>query len=204
MAYAKQGEVFVREVAGGEPRSLTPKPKPKPDDEGSPARRRCLTPDEKKETEAAESFSVESFSRDATKLLITSRKGWYVVNVADGARRQILTLDADEEKNPRIAALDWAPDGSAIYATMGARDKWDRGVVRIDTTSGQMTTLVKDARLYGNLRLSRDGGTFVFSGSDGDRPAELQVADAALRAGPDADERSTRGSTAGRCRSPSW
>ena len=46
---------------------------------------------------------------------------------------------------------------------MGARDKWDRGVVRIDTTSGQMTTLVKDARLYSNVRLSRDGGTFVFS-----------------------------------------
>ena len=165
---------------GGEPRSLTPKPKPKPDEKAAQPTP-ILTPDEKKETEAAESFSVESFSRDATKLLITSRKGWYVVNVADGARRQILTLDADEEKNPRIAALDWAPDGSAIFATHGARDRWDRGVVRIDTTSGQMTTLVKDARLYSNPRLSRDGGTFVFSGSDGDRPAELQVADAGFK-----------------------
>ena len=191
MAYAKQGEVFVREVAGGEPRSLTPKPKPKPEEkpgvlpiprpDEKPIVQPILTPDEKKESEAAESFSVESFSRDATKLLITSRKGWYVVNVVDGARRQILTLDADEEKNPRIAALDWAPDGSAIFATHGARDRWDRGVVRIDTTSGQMTTLVKDARLYSNPRLSRDGGTFVFSGSDGDRPAELQVADAGFK-----------------------
>ncbi|HYN09974.1 MAG TPA: prolyl oligopeptidase family serine peptidase [Vicinamibacterales bacterium] len=179
MAYAKQGEVFVREIPGGEPRSLTPKPKPKPDEKpGTPP---VLTPEEKKEAEAAESFSVESFSRDATKVLVTSRKGWYVVTLADGARRQIFTLDVDEEKNPRIAALDWAPDGSAIYATMGARDRWDRGVVRIDTTTGRITTLVKDARLYGNLRLSRDGGTFVFSGSDGDRPAELQVADSAWR-----------------------
>jgi dipeptidyl aminopeptidase/acylaminoacyl peptidase len=179
MAYAKQGEVFVREIPAGEPRSLTPKPKPKPEEKpGTPP---VLTPDEKKETETAESFSVDSFSRDATKVLVTSRKGWYVVNIADGARRQIFTLDADEEKNPRIAPLDWAPDGSAIYATMGARDKWDRGVVRIDATTGAVTTLVRDARLYGNLRLSRDGGTFVFSGSDGDRPAELQVADSAWR-----------------------
>jgi dipeptidyl aminopeptidase/acylaminoacyl peptidase len=184
MAYAKQGEVFVREVSASEPRSVTPKPKPKPDEKPGVAPvpvQPVLTPDEKKDTEAAESFSVESFSRDATKLLITSRKGWYVVNVADGTRRQVLTLDADEEKNPRVAALDWAPDGSAILATLGARDRWDRGVVRIDTTSGMMTTLVKDARLYSNLRMSRDGGTFVFAGSDGDRPAELQVADASFR-----------------------
>ena len=184
MAYAKQGEVFVREIPGGEPRSLTPKPKPKADEKPGvvpipPAT--VITPDEKKETETPESFAVESFSRDATKLLMTSRKGWYVVNVADGTRRQIVTLDTDEEKNPRIAALDWVPDGSAIFATLGARDKWERGVVRIDTTSGAMTTLVKDTRLYSNLRMARDGGTFVFSGSDGDRPADLHVADAGFK-----------------------
>ena len=179
MAYAKQGEVFVRALPDGEPRSLTPKPKPKPEEK--PGAAPVLTPEEKKEAEAAESFAVESFSRDATKLLLTSRKGWYVVNVADGARRQILTLDTDEEKNPRIAALDWTTDGSAIFATMGARDRWDRGVVRIDATSGAITTLVKDSRVYSNLRLSRDGRTFLFSTSDGDRPAELASADSGWR-----------------------
>ena len=33
-----------------------------------------------------ESFSVTSFSRDGSKLLLTSKKGWYVAAVADGAR----------------------------------------------------------------------------------------------------------------------
>ena len=181
MAWAKQGEVFVRALPDGEPRSLTPKPKPKPEEKpgAAPNVTPILTPEEKKETEPVESFAVESFSRDGTKLLLTSRKGWYVVNVADGARRQILTLETDEEKNPRIAALDWTPDGGAIVATMGARDKWDRGVVRIDATSGVVTTLVKDSRLYNNVRLSRDGRRFVFSTSDGDRPAELASADRA-------------------------
>jgi dipeptidyl aminopeptidase/acylaminoacyl peptidase len=179
MAYAKQGEVFVREIPAGEPRSLTPRPKPRPEDK--PGVDPVITPDEKKETDTPESFAVVSFSRDATKLLVTSRKGWYVVNVTDGARRQILTLDADEEKNPRISVLDWSPDGTAVFATLGARDRWERGVVRIDAASGQMTTLVRDARLYSNLRMARNGATFVFSGSDGDRPAELQVADASFQ-----------------------
>jgi dipeptidyl aminopeptidase/acylaminoacyl peptidase len=111
---------------------------------------------------------------------VTSKKGWYVVNVADATRKQVLTLDPDEDKNPRMAALDWAPDGSAIYATWSAHEKWDRGVVRIDAATGQMTTLVKDARLYNAIRMSRDGRRFVFSMSDGDRPADLYVADAAF------------------------
>ena len=176
-AYAKQGEVFVRNTFEGEARSLTPKPKTPP----APADAKpVLTPDEKKETETPESFSVTSFSRDASKLLVTSRKGWYVVNVADATRKQILTLDANEEKNPRIAALTWAPDGSSLYATWGARDKWERGLVRIDTTTGAMTTVVKDARLYGGVQLSRDGRRFVFSLSDGDRPADLHTADASF------------------------
>ena len=162
LAYAKQGEVFVRASSGGDARSLTPKPKAAATGE-----------------ETAESFSVDSFSRDGSKLLISSRKGWYVVNVSDATRKQILTLYADEEKNPRIAPLDWTPDGSAIYATWAARDRWNRGVVRIDASTGQMTTLVRDANLYGGVRFSRDGRRVVFSLSDGDRPSDVQVTDAA-------------------------
>jgi dipeptidyl aminopeptidase/acylaminoacyl peptidase len=183
-AYAKQGEIFVRSVAGGEARNLTPKPKPAAGAAApaaaAPPPAPVLTPDEKKEAETTESFSVTSFSRDGSKLLVSSRKGWYVVNVADGARRQILALDADETKNPRVAPLSWSPDGAALYATWGARDAWDRGVVRIDTATGAMTTLVKDSKLYGGVQLSRDGRRFVFSLSDGDRPADLHSADAAF------------------------
>jgi dipeptidyl aminopeptidase/acylaminoacyl peptidase len=181
-AYAKQGEVFVRRVAAGEPRSLTPKPKPdKPEAPTAKPVVPIVTPDEKKDAETPESFSVDSFSRDASKLLITSRQGWYVVNVSDASRRQILKLEPEEGKNPRIAALDWSPDGSAIYATWSAREKWDRGLVRIDTTSGQMTTIVKDTRLYSGFRMSRDGRRLIVSVSDGDRPAELVTADVTWR-----------------------
>ncbi len=177
-AYAKLGEVFVRGLAGGDARSLTPKPKA-PESSASKAEA-VTTPDEKKEIETPESFSAGSFSRDASKLLVTSSKGWYVINVADGARKQIVTLDKDEAKNPRIAALDWAPDASAIYASWGARDKWERGIARIDTSTGQISMLVKDSRLYSNVRQSRDGSTFLVSIADGERPGELYVTDASF------------------------
>ena len=184
-AYAKQGEVFVRGTLGGDARSLTPGAAPAFAPPASPSGGSArppapvLTPEEKKEAEARETFSVTSFSRDGSKLLISSRKGWYVASVADGRRTQILKLEAEEEKNPRIAALAWTPDGTGIYATWGARDRWDRGLVRIDATSGAMTTVVRDARLYGGIQMSRDGRRFVMSVSDGDRPSELHTADAA-------------------------
>jgi dipeptidyl aminopeptidase/acylaminoacyl peptidase len=174
-AYAKQGEVFVKSLDGGDARNLTPKPKPAAD-----AKPPVVTPDEKKEAETAESFAAGPFSRDGSRLVVTSSKGWYVVTVADGTRKQILALDKDEAKNPRVSVLDWAPDGSAIYATWGARDQWDRGVARIDAASGQMTLLVKDARLYSGVRMSRDGRRFVVSVSDGDRPANLYLTDASF------------------------
>ncbi len=167
-AYSKQGEVFVRAIDGGDARNLTPKPK----SEAKPETKPDAKPDE-----PAESFSAGPFSRDGAKLLVTSSKGWYVVNVADGARKQILTLDKDENKNPRVTVLDWAVDGSGVYASWGARDAWQRGIVKIDVATGAMTTLVKDARLYSAIRQSRDGSRFVLSVADGERPGDLYVTD---------------------------
>ena len=44
-----------------------------------------------------------------------------------------------------------------------------------------MTDLVKDARIYSNFKLSKDGKTFVFSAAEGNRPADLFAADAAFK-----------------------
>jgi dipeptidyl aminopeptidase/acylaminoacyl peptidase len=181
-AYAKKGEVFVQGVDGSKARSLTPKPKS--DSAGEkPAEEKADSPkpdasksDPSKKDE--ESFSVVAFSRDASKLLITSKKGWYVAAVAAGTRDLVVPMDEDEEKNPRMSLIDWAPDGSALYATWAARSEWQRGIVRIDVSTRSMTPVVRDARLYSGVRMSRDGSTFAFTMSDGDRPAELHVADA--------------------------
>lgn len=177
VAYAKKGEVFIKEVTGGEARSLTPRPKPEPNNDKTGAAAADAPKADAKEKEAEEAFTPVSFSRDAKKLLVTSRKGWYIATVADAARQLILPLDENEDKNPRVTAIDWSPDGTGIYATWGARDAWQRGIVRIDAVSGQMTTIVKDSQVYGGVRLSRDGSTFTFTRSDGTRPPDLYSAD---------------------------
>ncbi|HEY9467773.1 MAG TPA: hypothetical protein VIR54_31990, partial [Vicinamibacterales bacterium] len=172
-AYAKRGEVFIQSVDGSAARSLTPKPKADP----AAAKETTEKPaaDEKKEAE--ESFTPVSFSRDGSKLLMTSRKGWYVLSVDDASRKLIVPMQEDDDKNPRMSALDWTLDGSAIYATWAARDKWERGLVRIDAANGSITPVARDSRLYGGVRLTRDGTAFIGTISDGDRPADLYIAD---------------------------
>jgi dipeptidyl aminopeptidase/acylaminoacyl peptidase len=172
-AYAKKGEVFIQGVDGSPARSLTPRPKAAPE---KAATKEAGKEDPKQEPE--ENFSPVSFSRDGAKLLVTSRKGWYVLQVADATRRLVVPMDEDEDKNPRMSAIDWSPDGKAIYASWSARDQWARGVVAIDTTSGTATPLVRDDRIFGGVRMIRNGSGFVLTVSGNDRPAELYVADA--------------------------
>ncbi|MBA2303295.1 MAG: S9 family peptidase [Acidobacteria bacterium] len=188
-AYAKKGEVFVQSVDGSPARSLTPRRKTngtadKAASKADVTREDPLKPtavnDDAKQEE--ENFSPVSFSRDASKLLITSRKGWYVLTVGDGLRRLIVPMDEEEDKNPRISAIDWAPDGRAIYATWGARDRWERGIVSIHPQSGAVTPLVRDARIYDGARMTRDGNGFILTVSDGDRPPDLYAVDSGFAA----------------------
>ena len=164
-AFAEKGEVFVQGILEQKPRSITPRPKPDPADKpaaGDP-----------------ESFSVVSFSRDASRLLITSKKGWYVAAVSDGTRERVLTLDdQNEEKNPKLTAVGWTPAGDAILVQYGEPDRWDRGLSRLDLKTKTMTTLVRDNGVYQGFRVSYDGSTVLFQKSDGTRPAELYAADA--------------------------
>jgi dipeptidyl aminopeptidase/acylaminoacyl peptidase len=182
-AYAKKGEVFVQSVDGSKAKSLTPKPKSDADktaDEKTSAEKPPA--DKTAEKKDEESFSVVGFSRDASKLLITSRKGWYVATVATAARELVVPMDEDEDKNPRLSLIDWTPDGSALYATWSSRSEWQRGIVRVDVATKSVTPVVRDTKLYGNVRLSRDGSTFLYTVTDGDRPAELHTADARFSA----------------------
>jgi dipeptidyl aminopeptidase/acylaminoacyl peptidase len=167
LAYADKGEVFVQRIDEDKPRSITPKPKRDPAD-----------PPPAVGAEEAESFSVVSFSRDGSKLLLTSKKGWYVASVADGSRDRVLTLDdKNEERNPKLTAVEWTPSGDAILVQYGEPDRWDRGLSRLDVKTRALTSLARDNGVYQGFRVARDGRTIVFQKSDGTRPAELYAAD---------------------------
>jgi dipeptidyl aminopeptidase/acylaminoacyl peptidase len=169
-AYAEKGEVFVQRIDEAKPRSITARPKRDP-----------AAPAPAAGEEEAESFSIGPFSRDGSKLLLTSKKGWYIASVADGSRDRVLTLDdKNEDKNPKLTAIDWTPAGDAILVQYGEPDRWDRGISRLDLKTRTLTTLARDSNLYQGFRVSRDGGTLVFLKSDGTRPAELYAADPGL------------------------
>ncbi len=180
-AYAKKGEVFVQRVDEKKPRSLTPPP-PKKEGEKTEAEPAKDAPadaaKDAKPKDEPESFSAGPIARDGKRMLITSKKGWYVVDIASGARELVLPLKEGEDANPRMEAVDWSPDGQAIYLTWSERDRWERGLVRLDAATKAMTPLVKDARLYSGFRQTRDGRLFLFTLSDGDRPGDLQAASA--------------------------
>jgi len=177
-AYAKKGEVFVQRIDEARPRSLTPRPAKKDGEKPADDVEKDAAKDPKAAKDEPESFSVGPLARDGKRLLITSKKGWYAVDAVSAAREQVLTLNDDEEKNPRVEALDWSPDGQAVYLTWSERDRWERGLVRLDVATKALTPLVKDTKLYSGFRQSRDGRQFLFSMSDGDRPADLHVAPA--------------------------
>lgn len=173
-AFAEKGEVFIQSVGDDKPRSITPRPE-KADDAAAPS-----SAGDKEEE--AESFSPGAFSRDNARIVLTSRKGWYVASVATGARERVFTLDEkNEDANPRASVLGWTPDGAALLVTYSERSRWDRGVMRLDLQTRQLSPIVRDSNLYQNIRFSHDGSTVVYSMSDGDRPAELYVADASFR-----------------------
>jgi dipeptidyl aminopeptidase/acylaminoacyl peptidase len=166
-AYTERGEVFVQRIDDEKPRSITPKPKRDP-----------AAPAPAAGDEEAESFSAVSFSRDGSQLLLTSKKGWYVASVADGARDRVLTLDdKNEDKNPKLTAVDWTASGDAIFVQYGEPDRWDRGISRLDLKTKTLTTIARDSGVYQGFRQSRDGRTILFQKSDGTRPAELYAAD---------------------------
>jgi dipeptidyl aminopeptidase/acylaminoacyl peptidase len=125
-------------------------------------------------------------SHDGSALIASNREGLWLLDVASGERelfhRNPATADgateADSATAPRYAVVAWSQDGSSIYLTYAARDRWERGLYRYDRDARAMRELVKDARRYGGWRLSDDGSTLVFSVAEGARPADLHAADA--------------------------
>lgn len=154
-AYAEDGAVSVRRVDEDEPIEVT---------EGL----RTL-PGDTVETD----FSVERWSPDGERLLLTSDQGWHQVPADGGSLDTVLALEEDEDERPRRSVERWSRDGRHLLFTYSARDRWQRGIKRLDLESGAVDEVILDDGVYGQWNVSEDGGTFVYARSDGDRPDEV-------------------------------
>lgn len=156
-AYSDEGAVHVRALDDDEPRDVT---------EGL----RLMDGDT---TEV--NFSVDRWSADGEQLLLTSSEGWHVLDIDDAELNTVLTQEEDEDERPRRGVELWTDDGSTIYYTYSAPDRWERGLRRLDVASGRVDDVLVDSELYRDWTLTDDGLTRVYTKSDGDRPADVFV-----------------------------
>lgn len=156
-AYTKEGAVLVRRLDEAEPRDVT---------EGL----RTL-PGDTTET----SFSVDRWSPDGSRLLLTVSSGWYVLDLEGPSLRMLLEIEEDEDLRARRSIERWSADGRHVYFGYSAPDRWERGLKRVDVESGLVSDVAIDAGVYGQWNVSEDGGTVVHTWGDGDRPEDVWV-----------------------------
>src|SRR5690606_3462357 len=113
-AYPDSGAVFIGGLGDDEPRNAT-------------AGLRILQGDT---TEV--DFSVDRWSPDDSELLLTSSKGWHVLDADGGELRTVLALEEEEDARPRREPVRWSEDGRHLYFSYSAADRWQRGLKRLD------------------------------------------------------------------------
>jgi dipeptidyl aminopeptidase/acylaminoacyl peptidase len=160
-AFTKKGDVLVRSVIEEEPINLTESGRPYHDESDT----------------ARVQFSPRRFSPDGDQILCSTQQGYWLVDTSSGDVERIYTFEGDEETRPRLGVTSWSPDGRYLYLTRAARDRWERGLSRLDLRNGEMEDLVKDANLYRSWRFSEDGSTLYYMFSNGDLPNELYRTD---------------------------
>ncbi len=161
-AYSQKGDVFVRDIADDSARILTEDYRtPVSDDDSTKLR-----------------YSVIRWRPDDGALLVRSQTGYHVLDIASGMMELAFEMPEDDDEGPRLSVNGWSEDGTSLFMTYSARDRWERGMVRYDLASQRMSDLVKDANLYRGWQFSEDGSRIFYTRSDGDMPADLYVADA--------------------------
>ncbi len=170
-AYSKDGKVFAGTVAGTEPRQIAGAI-------GDDAKKIDTADKDGDKKDVVEKFTAVRLSVRGEHLVASDKKGLWLIDTASGAKDLFLPMPEEDKESPRYQVIDWSPDATALYLTYASRKTWERGIVRYDLQTRRLTDLVRDAKIYSNVRLSKDGTTFVFNAADGNQPADLFAADA--------------------------
>jgi dipeptidyl aminopeptidase/acylaminoacyl peptidase len=140
------------------------------------------------------SLSLEEWSPGGDAVLARAQDGLWVVEIPGGygvdtpedelpspgaGARRILAFAGEtaEERAevPRYGVQEWTAD-DFVYLTRSARDRWERGLVRVSAAVGGEEILVLDDSVRSGWVVADDGSRIVYRKSDGDRPNDLWVA----------------------------
>jgi dipeptidyl aminopeptidase/acylaminoacyl peptidase len=160
-AYDDRGNVMLKSIGTDSARNLTAK-----------YRRPAVRGD----TSSRASYTIVDWRPDGNALLVSSRDGWYLLDVNTDSLSMVYPFEADSASRPTRAYVGWSEDGRSIFLSRSAKDRWARGMEKFDIASRQSTALAQDGNLYAGWRVSKDGSRFVFERSDGEHPAELYTA----------------------------
>ena len=181
-AYAEEGSVFVRRLAEDEAVDVTEGHRGDVDEgaAGDEAGARADGDNPASDDEESDSdgirFAVERWSPSGDQLLLSSQDAWHLLDLDSDGMHTLLELEEDEDQRPRRQVQGWREDGRYLYFSYSAADRWQRGLKRLDTGTGDIETLMLDANLYRSWNVSEDGATLVYAMSDGDHPNEIWVA----------------------------
>jgi dipeptidyl aminopeptidase/acylaminoacyl peptidase len=129
---------------------------------------------------AKERFSAVRWSPKGDAIVASNSEGMWLVDVASGNKEMIVALPDSNSMAPRPSLAAWSQDGRYLYFTENSRLKWDRAITRYDAQSKAKVELVRGAKFFNGLRLSKDGSTAVLSVADGNHTPDVYVADASL------------------------
>ncbi len=172
-AYADGGSVYVRRLGEEEAVDVTANHRGDPAAGGEPEA--GSDPDPNADS-ARIRFSVERWSPAGDALLLTSQDAWHLLDLGSNDLRTLLELEEDDDTRPRRQFQGWSDDGRHLHFSYSARDRWHRGLKRLDTSTGAVETLTLDSNLYRSWNISDDGNTIVYTMSDGDHPDEIHAA----------------------------
>ena len=179
--FTREGRVFVGSIADTVRRQLLgPTTPARSGGSGAAETPAADTSAAARAQRAKERFSVTRWSPAGDAILASNSEGFWVVDVASGTKEMILPLPDSTSLAPRPALQAWSQDGRYLYFSENSRTEWSRGIARYDRQSKQKTDLVRGKKFFNGLQLSDDGATAVLSVADGNRVADVYLADATL------------------------
>ncbi len=177
-AYAKDGSVFIASVGDKEMRQLIGK---KADtvktDTDTINVIKDTTASNSNEKKEKEKFSIVSFSPKGDWLLVSNKEGRWLMNAATGEKEIIIKVSEEDKEFPNYNVISWNPAADYIYFNYSSKTKWERGVVRYNLKDKKLEDLIKGSNLYSDFRLSKNGSTFIYNFSEGNRTGDVYSAD---------------------------
>ncbi len=175
-AWSKDGRVYVRMIGDSVARQVAGP------DSATAARTANDTSAATRAARGIARFALMRWSPTGDALLLSNTQGVWLAPLNRAAMTMVIATNDTVVTTPRVAPVAWSEDGRFLYLSSGSRTAWERGLLRFDRSTNTMRTLVKNSRLYGNVRLARAGDVLVYSSGDGNRPQDVFVADSALNA----------------------